>query len=114
MLFRSGIVVVSSIVKICPIEVGGEILYADLVVIKLDEFDIILGMDWLAKNHAIVNYYTKEVVIDLRGKRIVLVGERKIMPACLILAVTAFYLIREGCKAYLASVLDTTKVSLGV
>ena len=109
-----GIVVVNSIVRACPIKMGGETLYVDLVVIKLDEFDVILGMDWLAKNHAIVNCYTKEVVIDLSGKKLVLVGERKVVPTCLISAMMAFHLIREGCEAYLVSVLDTTKVSLGV
>ena len=61
-----------------------------------------------------MNCYTKEVVIDLGGKRIVLVGERKVVPTCLISAMMAFHLIREGCEAYLASVIDTTKVSLGV
>ena len=56
-----------SIVKACPILVGGEILYANLVVIKLNEFDVILGIDWLSKQHPMVNCYTKEVVIDLMG-----------------------------------------------
>ena len=59
--------VVKSRVKASPIVVGGEILYTNLVVFKLDEFDVILRMDWLAKHHAIVDYYTKEVVIDVEG-----------------------------------------------
>ncbi|KAL0453993.1 UNVERIFIED_CONTAM: hypothetical protein Slati_1377400 [Sesamum latifolium] len=42
------------------------------------------------------------------------VGERKVIPNCLIYVVTAFNLIKEGCEAYLASVHDTTKVSPGV
>ena len=36
------------------------------------------------------------------------------MPICLILAVTAFCLMRDGCEAYLANIIDTTKVSPGV
>ena len=36
------------------------------------------------------------------------------MPTCLISAMMGFHLIREGCEAYLVSVLDITKVSLGV
>ena len=54
-----GMVVVNSVVKVCPILVDDEILYANLVVIKLDEFDVILGMDWLEKHHAIMNCNTK-------------------------------------------------------
>ena len=107
--------IVNSIIRACPILVDGKILYADLVVIKLDEFDVILGMDWLAKHHVVVNCYTKEVVIDVEGqKKIVLMGERKVVPVCLISAVAAFYLIREGCKAFLANIVDVTKVSPGV
>ena len=77
-----------------------------------EEFNFILGMDWLAKHHTIVNCYTNEVIIDIMGQeKIVLVGERKIVPACLILAVTAFHFIRIGYEAYLANIVDTTKVS---
>ncbi|KAL0462736.1 UNVERIFIED_CONTAM: Retrovirus-related Pol polyprotein from transposon [Sesamum latifolium] len=94
--------------------VEGDTLYADLVVINLREFDVILGMDWLASNHAVVNS-NKRVAVEINGQmKTVIVGERKVIPNCLISAVTAFNLIKEGCQAYLASVHDTTKVSPGV
>ena len=65
--------------------------------------------------HAIVDCYTKEIIIDVGGqKKIVLVGDRKVVPTCLISAVVVFHLIKEGCEAYLASIMDATKVSLGV
>ena len=48
----------------------------------LVRIDVILDMDWLSKHHTIVDYYTKEVVIDIVGwKNILLVGERKFMPS---------------------------------
>ena len=107
--------VVNSVMRACPIVVGDETLYANFVIIKLDEFDIILGMDWLAKYHAIVDCYTKKIIIDVGGlKKMVLVGDRKVVPTCLISAIVAFHLIKEGCEAYLASVMDATKVSPGV
>ena len=34
---------------------------ADLIVLDIHDFDIILGMDWLAKHHATVDCYRKEV-----------------------------------------------------
>ncbi|KAL0386526.1 UNVERIFIED_CONTAM: Retrovirus-related Pol polyprotein from transposon [Sesamum latifolium] len=81
----------------------------------LREFDVILGMDWLASNHAVVDCQTKEVAVEINGQmKTVIVGERKVIPNYLISAVTAFNLIKEGCQAYLASVHDTTKVSPGV
>ena len=56
-----------------------------------------------------MNCYTKEVVIDVEGqKTIVLVGERKVVAACLISTMTAFHLIKVGCEAYLENVIDIT------
>ena len=95
--------------------INGNALHADLVVIKLKEFDVILGMDWLSKNHAIVDCQTKEVVLETsEHRKIIFVGERKIVPTCLISATAAFHLIKKGCEAYLANVVDVSKVSPGV
>ncbi|KAL2232343.1 UNVERIFIED_CONTAM: Retrovirus-related Pol polyprotein from transposon [Sesamum indicum] len=109
-----GFVLVNTVVRSWPVVVEGVTLYADLVVIDLREF-VILGMDWLASNHALVDCQTKEVMVEVNGQmKTVIVGERKVIPNCLISAVTAFNLIKEGCEAYLASVHDTMKVSSGV
>ncbi|XP_015573192.1 uncharacterized protein LOC107261063 [Ricinus communis] len=59
-----GTVIVDKVVKTCLVIINGNTLYANLVVIKLKEFDVILGMDWLSKNHAIVDCHPKEVVIE--------------------------------------------------
>ena len=58
-----GFVLVNTVVRSCPIVVEGVTLYADLVVIDLREFDVILGMDWLASNHSLVGCQTKEVIV---------------------------------------------------
>ena len=55
-----GIVVINRVVGSCPIVVNDMILHADLVVIKLEEFNVILGMDWLSRYHAIVNSTQKK------------------------------------------------------
>ncbi|KAL0313648.1 UNVERIFIED_CONTAM: Retrovirus-related Pol polyprotein from transposon.6 [Sesamum radiatum] len=108
------VILVNTIARSCPIVVEGVTLYADLVVLNLREFDVILGMDCLASNHALVDCQTKEVAVEVNGQmKTVIMGERKVIPNCLISAVTAFNLIKEGCEAYLASVGDVTKVSPG-
>ncbi|KAK4384471.1 hypothetical protein Sango_3057500 [Sesamum angolense] len=110
-----GVMLVNTVVRSCPVVVVGVTLYADLVVINLRKFDIILGMDWLSCNHALVDCQTKEVTAEINGQmKTVIVGERKVIPNCLIAAVTAFNLIKEGCEAYLASVHDVAKISPGV
>ena len=40
-----GTIIVNMVVRACPIEVESKTLHADLVVINLKEFDVILGMD---------------------------------------------------------------------
>ena len=72
-------------------------------------------MDLLVRHHTIVNCYTKKAVIYMLGrKNVVLVGERKVVSAYFISAMTTFYLIREGCETYLANIVDTAQVSPGV
>ena len=44
-------------VRSYPIEKEGRNLHADLMVIKLEEFDVILGIVLLSKHHALVNCY---------------------------------------------------------
>ena len=40
------------VVKDDNIMIGGRELHVDLILLKLHDFDIILGMDWLATHHA--------------------------------------------------------------
>ncbi|XP_075515726.1 uncharacterized protein LOC142550537 [Primulina tabacum] len=47
--------------KDCKIGIANQTFSADLIQLVMVDFDIILGMDWLAKNHAIV---------DCKGKRV--------------------------------------------
>nr|XP_023921956.1 uncharacterized protein LOC112033418 [Quercus suber] len=46
------------ICKACVIKIGGNELLADLILLEIQEFDVILGMDWLATYHANVDCYT--------------------------------------------------------
>ena len=72
-------------------------------------------MDWLSKNHVIVDCQTKKVVMETsEHRKIIFMGERKIVPTCLISATAAFHLIKKGCEAYLANMVDISKVSQGV
>ena len=41
--------------------IGGQDFLADLILLDIHDFDVILGMDWLSRHHATVDYYRKEV-----------------------------------------------------
>ena len=49
--------------KNCPIMVHDRELSVDLIALPFHEFDLILGMDWLSKHQAIVDYDKKTVVL---------------------------------------------------
>ena len=56
-----------------------------------------------------VNYCTKEVIFELPGQsRVVFCGDQQAVPSCLVSAMSAFQMIKDGCQAYLAHVIDSS------
>ncbi|CAL1410109.1 unnamed protein product [Linum trigynum] len=97
--------IVDSVIRNCTITVAGYEFEANLIILPFDEFDVILGMDWLSKNRARVDCYKKEVSLEIEGKGMALFkGTRKLIPGGLISAMKAFSLIQKGCEAYLAHI----------
>ena len=43
-------------------------LPADLLVLKMKEFNIILGMDWLSEHYAFIDCRGKQVIFEIPGK----------------------------------------------
>ena len=90
-MLADDVVLVNTIVKDCVVVMGDVSLKVNLVVINLRDFDVILGMDCLSQNHAVIDCQTKEVSMEILGHRkIVMVGERKMVPNCLVSALKAF------------------------
>ena len=54
---------VNSVYRNCPIVIQAREFLADLITLPFREFDLILGMDWLTKHQAIVDYGQKIVVL---------------------------------------------------
>ena len=71
------------------------------------EIDMILGMDWLSSNHAILDCYEKTVMLILLDKTVLKYqGDRKPTLPHLISTVSAKRLLNRGCQGYLAYVRD--------
>ncbi|KAL0534147.1 hypothetical protein IC582_028431 [Cucumis melo] len=51
-------------VKGCQIEITGHVIEVTLLVLDMLDFDVILGMDWLAANHASIDCSRKEVAFN--------------------------------------------------
>ncbi|KAL6277398.1 hypothetical protein ACE6H2_020999 [Prunus campanulata] len=101
--------------KSCYVQVGDAILEADLIPLDLVDLDIILGMDWLEKHRASVDCFRKEVVLRSPGQpEVMFCGERRVLPSCLISAITAKRLLKKGCVGYLAHIIDTQEITLNL
>ena len=62
------IIIVNSVCRDCLICIDKAELKVDLLLLPLYEFKVIMGMYWLAKHHAIVNCFTKEVILESQNQ----------------------------------------------
>ncbi|XP_074323502.1 uncharacterized protein LOC141660418 [Apium graveolens] len=92
----------------CNLELGGVRYLVDLIPFLLGEFDVILGMDCLSRNHAQINCEGKKVKLKTpSGKIIIIKGQRQTKK--FLTMVQTKRLLRQGCGAYLAHVVDTKR-----
>ena len=95
------------------VTIEGLVLAVDLILIDLKEFDAILRMDWLSIHRAKVDCVRKKVVFHtLDGQRACFIGERNMIPSCMILALTANKLIRKRCEAFIACAISSNDSGL--
>jgi hypothetical protein len=70
-------VVYKRVVCECPVSICGRVLPANLVVLPMFSYDIILGMNWLTKHSAIIDYVLKQVTLTPWGEvKVMYVGTR--------------------------------------
>jgi len=73
----------------CEIEIGDKIFMGDLNVLDMVDFDVILGMDWLAKHRASVNCWGKKIMFDLDEEvGLVFQGDKIGSPSIILLAIS--------------------------
>ena len=84
--------------------------FGDLIELSFKEFDMILGMDWWSRHQVIVYYRMKSVTLRTPNEdEVTFIGERSNHLSNVISAATARTMVRKGCEAYLAYVIDTVK-----
>ncbi|GJW95589.1 putative reverse transcriptase domain-containing protein [Tanacetum coccineum] len=93
----------------CPIRFDDRIRPANLLPIHMFDFDVILGMDWLASHRATIDCYARTVIFgNVRQPEFVYHGSSPLKSVKLISAMKARTLISHGCQGFLASVMDTS------
>jgi hypothetical protein len=97
------------------ININGCELKVDLIPLELSDFDIILGMNWLGKNKARLDCFAKTVTFQgAKGETMVFKGERTSNFPNMISGMVARKLLKKGCTAYLAYVINSEKGKIGL
>ncbi|KAL0553615.1 hypothetical protein IC582_007515 [Cucumis melo] len=102
-------------VKACQIEIAGHVIEVTLLVLDMLDFDVILGMDWLAANHASIDCSRKEVAFNPPlMANFMFKGEESRTLLKVISAMRASKLLSRSTWSILTSVVDTREVDVSL
>ncbi|GKD00166.1 putative reverse transcriptase domain-containing protein [Tanacetum coccineum] len=98
----------NTVLKGCTLRLLGHLFNIDLMPIDLGSFDVIIGMDWLAKNHAVIVCDEKIVRIPYENEILIVQGDKsekeKKSTLSIISCVKAQKFMEKGCQLFLAQV----------
>lgn len=108
------VILVDKIFKDCCCEIQGQSFSVDLIPMKLGEFDIILGMDWLRNYNASIDCKSKSVTLQNPNQlKVKFYGDHKPLRQFLSI-IQAKRLLRKGAEAYLAYVVKPPKKEIDI
>jgi hypothetical protein len=88
----------------CVVQIVDQDLLVDLILLDIQDFDVILGMDWLSTYHASVDCYSKRVTFHIPNQSEFHFEGIREASLSLISAMRVYHLLRKGCHGYLAYV----------
>jgi len=99
----------------CQIRVEGRDTLANLIVLDMIDFDVLMGMDWLSPCYATVDCHAKIVKFEIPDEpTFVLKGGQVPEVGKIISLMKARRLLQKGCMGLLAMVRDTTEGTLSL
>ncbi|KAE8657890.1 Detected protein of unknown function [Hibiscus syriacus] len=99
---------VDKVCKGCPIKVQGIEFPANLMELPFDEFEVILGMDWLFHYYGNVDCRLKKVTLKSpEGIEVNVISEMSNPLANVISVMSAKKLLLQGCQGFLANLMDS-------
>ena len=106
---------VNRVYKNYPIVIQDREFSADLIALPFREFGLILGMDWLSKHKATLDYEKKTIVLRCFDQSEVIVqGIRSGAMSNVILDIQARRFLWKGCETFLALILDSKRDQVDV
>ncbi|XP_070017422.1 uncharacterized protein [Nicotiana sylvestris] len=99
--------IVDCIYRSCLVALSGFETRANLLLLKMVNFDIILGMKWLSLHFAILDYHAKTMILAMLGlPRVEWRGTLDHTPSRVFSFLKAHCIVKNGCDVYLAYVRD--------
>ncbi|XP_012833434.1 PREDICTED: uncharacterized protein LOC105954306 [Erythranthe guttata] len=100
--------ITNKIVKDCPIQIQSQPMRFDLIVLTIENFELIMGMDWLTKFKAQINCALKTVSFSLPNHTLLEFQSDAETLIPIISAIKATKLINKGHIGYLVDLLETS------
>ncbi|GJV42995.1 putative reverse transcriptase domain-containing protein [Tanacetum coccineum] len=92
-----------------PLQFDDKIRSVNALPLDMCEFDIILGIDWLAAHRAMIDCHSRRVIFgDIHAPEFIYHGSLPGKPMKIISALKARTLLSHGCEGFLATIHDTT------
>ena len=91
----------------CRVIIEGHEFRANLVLLDIQDFDVILGMDWLSRHHTTIDCFRKEVKLCRPAEpEITFCGVSKILSSSMMFVMIARKMLRKSYPGYLAYVVE--------
>ena len=72
-------------------------------------------MDWLSNHRASIDCFTKKIRCEkLRYPELEFVGDKRVLPTCVISTLKVKRLLHKGCEVYLTYVIDTSTFEMNL
>ncbi|XP_073034913.1 uncharacterized protein [Primulina eburnea] len=96
----------------CKICINGNIFQAELIQLNMVEFDVILGMDWLSKNNALVDCRKKNVTLQAPNQEEVIYHGKVKKQKSLLSATQTWRAMKSGEEIYLAMISEVNEEAM--
>ena len=83
-------------------------LPANLIILDMHDFDVILGMDWLETHHTTMDCFSKTITFKLKGEQadMMIQGNKKKTQVGFISVLKAGRMVQNGCEAFIAFITE--------
>ncbi|GJT08074.1 putative reverse transcriptase domain-containing protein [Tanacetum coccineum] len=95
-----------TVIQDCTLILLNQHFEIDLIPIRLDSFDVVIGMDWLSKYHARIICDEKSVHIPIDGETLIIRRDQSKPRLSLISCIKTEKYISRGCQVFIAQVME--------